>query len=89
VGSSSSRLDALAFTCGHAYPRRFFFERVLPQFQQRMHELSAVAGSTTPLTLRTLLADYRQAQLIGMACPRCVYNSSLPPRHAQLRPWEL
>jgi len=82
--SLSNEPDSIAFSCGHVYGKKHFFERLLPQFKQRMAELP---GARTPLTLRAILNDYQQRQ-VAQACPRCLYNSVLPPTRGALKQWD-
>ncbi|XP_031571187.1 uncharacterized protein LOC116305433 [Actinia tenebrosa] len=70
--SSLSTPDVLVFTCNHQFPRVYFMDNILPEFQQRMSELLVPLVNTT----KTLVTHYKKSekQLIS-ACPVCVYNS--------------
>lgn len=70
--SGSSTPDVLVFTCNHQFPRVYFMDNVIPEFQQRMSELLVPLVNTT----KTLVIHYKKSetQLIS-ACPVCVYNS--------------
>ncbi|KAL9959343.1 hypothetical protein ACROYT_G032657 [Oculina patagonica] len=64
--------DVVLFTCNHHFPRVYFQEVILPEFQQRMSELVLSLKHTTKL----LLKYYgRHEGCLPTACPICVYNS--------------
>ncbi|XP_022791463.1 uncharacterized protein LOC111330786 [Stylophora pistillata] len=64
--------DVVLFTCNHHFPRVYFQEFILPEFQQRMSELVMPLKHTTKLLLKFYL---RQEGFLPTACPICVYNS--------------
>lgn len=69
---SEPQADVVLFTCNHHFPRVYFQEFILPEFQQRMSELVLPLKHTTKL----LLKYYgRQEGCLPTACPICVYNS--------------
>lgn len=69
---SEPQADVVLFTCNHHFPRVYFQEFILPEFQQRMSELILPLKHTTKL----LLKYYgRQEGCLPTACPICVYNS--------------
>lgn len=69
---SEPQADVVLFTCNHHFPRVYFQEVILPEFQQRMSELVLSLKHTTKL----LLKYYgRQEGCLPTACPICVYNS--------------
>lgn len=64
--------DVVVFTCNHQFPRVYFMENILPEFQQRMSELLIPLVNTT----KTLVAHYKKSESnLLAACPVCVYNS--------------
>ncbi|RMX41048.1 hypothetical protein pdam_00003288 [Pocillopora damicornis] len=64
--------DVVLFTCNHHFPRVYFQEFILPEFQQRMSELVMPLKHTTKLLLKYYS---RQDGFLPTACPICVYNS--------------
>jgi hypothetical protein len=46
----------VAFTCGHAYRRRDFYEEILPEFLVRMASLQP----RIPMTTKLFHAEYQQ-----------------------------
>ena len=64
--------DVVLFTCNHHFPRVYFQEFILPEFQQRMSELVIPLKHTTKLLLKYYT---RQEGCLPTACPICVYNS--------------
>ena len=64
--------DVVLFTCNHHFPRVYFQEVILPEFQQRMSELVLPLKHTTKLLLKCYS---RQEGCLPTACPICVYNS--------------
>lgn len=69
---SESQADVVLFTCNHHFPRVYFQEFILPEFQQRMSELVLPLKHTTKLLLKYY---NRQEGCLPTACPICVYNS--------------
>ena len=50
--ASELQADVILFTCNHHFPRVYFQEFVLPEFQQRMSELTLPLKHTTKLLLK-------------------------------------
>ncbi|XP_068758844.1 uncharacterized protein [Montipora capricornis] len=70
--ASELQSDVVLFTCNHHFPRVYFQEFILPEFQQRMSELTLQLKHTTKL----LLKYYGRVEgCLPTACPICVYNS--------------
>lgn len=69
---SEPQADVVLFTCNHHFPRVYFQEFILPEFQQRMSELVLPLKHTTKLLLKYY---NRQEGCLPTACPICVYNS--------------
>lgn len=70
--ASELQSDVVLFTCNHHFPRVYFQEFILPEFQQRMSELTLQLNHTTKL----LLKYYGRVEgCLPTACPICVYNS--------------
>lgn len=69
---SEPEADVVLFTCNHHFPRVYFQEFILPEFQQRMSELVLPLKHTTKLLLKYY---NRQEGCLPTACPICVYNS--------------
>ncbi|KAK3700687.1 hypothetical protein QZH41_015637 [Actinostola sp. cb2023] len=64
--------DVVVFTCNHQFPRVYFMENILPEFQQRMSELLIPLLNIT----KTLVTHYKKSESnLLAACPVCVYNS--------------
>lgn len=71
-GVPELQVDVVLFTCNHHFPRVFFQEFILPEFQQRMSELPLQLKHTIKLLLRF----YGKVEsCLPSACPICVYNS--------------
>ncbi|KAL6076588.1 negative regulation of SNARE complex assembly, variant 2 [Balamuthia mandrillaris] len=66
--------EVVAFTCdkAHSFPRKTFFERVLPNFKSLLAAFPKEAA--LPLTSEALQAEYQQ-RIIRLACPICLYNT--------------
>lgn len=90
--------DVVLFTCNHHFPRVYFQEFILPEFQQRMSELTLQLKHTTKL----LLKYYNMEEgCLPAACPICVYNSirieqfellveqNASAENVQARPWDI
>ncbi|XP_074613691.1 uncharacterized protein LOC141873555 isoform X3 [Acropora palmata] len=90
--------DVVLFTCNHHFPRVYFQEFILPEFQQRMSELTLELKHTTKL----LLKYYNMEEgCLPAACPICVYNSirieqfellveqNVSAENVQARPWDI
>ncbi|XP_015762013.1 PREDICTED: uncharacterized protein LOC107341105 [Acropora digitifera] len=90
--------DVVLFTCNHHFPRVYFQEFILPEFQQRMSELTLELKHTTKL----LLKYYNMEEgCLPAACPICVYNSirieqfellveqNASAENVQARPWDI
>lgn len=95
---SELQADVVLFTCNHHFPRVYFQEFVLPEFQQRMSELMLPLKHTTKL----LLKCYGKVEgCLPTACPICVYNSirmeqveilveqNVNDKNIQARPWDI
>jgi len=95
---SELQADVVLFTCNHHFPRVYFQEFVLPEFQQRMSELTLPLKHTTKL----LLKYYSRVEgCLPTACPICVYNSIRMEQveilvaqngnseNIQARPWDI
>ena len=59
--------DLLAFTCGHVFQKRCFYEEVLPGFLHRLEFFSP----RLPVTAKLLAAEYSQTTM-ALSCPTCV-----------------
>lgn len=95
--ASELQADVVLFTCNHHFPRVYFQEFVLPEFQQRMSELTLPLRHTTKLLLKIYC---RMEGCLPTACPICVYNSirmeqlevveqSASRESLQARPWDI
>ena len=95
--ASELQADVVLFTCNHHFPRVYFQEFVLPEFQQRMSELTLPLKHTTKLLLKIYC---RVEGCLPTACPICVYNSirmeqlemveqSASGESLQARPWDI
>lgn len=97
-GISELQADVVLFTCNHHFPRVYFQEFVLPEFQQRMSELTLPLKHTTKL----LLKYYGKVEgCLPTSCPICVYNSirleqveilveqNANGENIQARPWDI
>jgi hypothetical protein len=72
INQESSTSDAVVFTCNHQFPRVYFRDNILPEFQQRMSELLVPLVNTT----KTLVTHYKKSEThLLAACPVCLYNS--------------
>ena len=71
-GVGDARADVVVFTCNHNFPRVYFVDVVLPEFQHRMAELVLPVANTTKLLLRFY---NKLSGSLPTACPICVYNS--------------
>eukprot|EP00163_Fabomonas_tropica_P012138 TRINITY_DN2335_c3_g1_i1.p1 TRINITY_DN2335_c3_g1~~TRINITY_DN2335_c3_g1_i1.p1 ORF type:complete len:482 (-),score=72.86 TRINITY_DN2335_c3_g1_i1:108-1394(-) len=67
---TSTGENFLAFTCGHHFLKKAFFDNILPAFQKRVENLS----QDMPLTTQLFVADYK-LKFSRLACPICLYNS--------------
>jgi hypothetical protein len=68
--AGASKLDLVAFSCGHVFQREGFYEVVLQEFKARMDTLSPL----TPVSTALLVHEYHR-KVIGLACPHCLHNS--------------
>ena len=69
--SQQAHVDVIVFTCGHQFPKYYFNDVIIPEFQQRMAELMLPLPQTTKL----LMGYYgNRESLLPTACPSCVYN---------------
>ena len=90
--------DVVLFTCNHHFPRVYFQEFILPEFQQRMSELTLQLKHTTKLLLKYYNVE---EGCLPTACPICVYNSirmeqfellveqNASAENVQARPWDI
>lgn len=67
-----SGADVVVFTCNHQFPRVYFVDVILPEFQHHMSELVVPLPNTTKLLLRFY---GKLSGCLPTACPICVYNS--------------
>jgi len=59
----------VVFTCGHSFPKKLFFETILPEFKLRVLQFPI----PIPTSLNLILSEYHQP-FMNAACPKCVYN---------------
>jgi hypothetical protein len=64
--ANQSDKDLLAFTCGHVYQKRYFYEEVLPVLVQRL-----TMSARLSVTSKLLLAEYQQTAM-ALSCPACL-----------------
>ena len=91
-----SQVDVVVFTCSHQFPKYYFDDVIVPEFQQRMGELMIPLPQTTKL----LLGYYTKRDgFLPTACPSCVYNFLRKEQlqavdiesveFAKAKPWEI
>jgi len=86
--------DALVFSCNHHFPRRRFFDTVLPKFETLVRSFPV----PIPSTIALIVDDYHH-KLISQVCPVCLYRTlkreqetlakGLDKKVVQLQSWEL
>ena len=94
-GDGGAMVDAVVFTCGHAFSRRHFFASTIPEFELSLPAGAAAAAAeasaatlsannrraTLAVTRRLCVGEYNQGA-IGIGCPGCV-GRALDEAHLQ------
>lgn len=91
-----ARVDVVVFTCSHQFPKYYFDDVIIPEFQQRMGELVIPLPQLTKL----LIGYYTSRDsFLPTACPSCVYNFLRKEQlqavdienveFAKAKPWEI
>ena len=94
--SSRAQVDVVVFTCSHQFPKYYFDDVIIPEFQQRMGDLTLSLPETTKL----LMGYYSNGEgFLPTACPSCVYNFLRKEQlqaedfknveYAKAKPWEI